>query len=328
MNKMTEASKTTESTETVMLTAPRAQRKYKDTLFRMLFREKTNLLGLYNALNQTAYTDEDELEITTLENALYMNYKNDISFVFDFELMLYEHQSTINPNMPLRDLFYVSTVLRGRIKNENLYGQALIRIPAPRFVVFYNGTEEQPEHQILKLSDSYEKKLENPELELTVVVYNINWGHNKELMDACLLLKEYAQFVNQVREYAKEVPVKEAIEKAVDYCIENNILADFLTKNRMEAVDMCIFEFNEEKFLKSEREWSYNNGLEAGREEGRKEGREAGLILGHTRGVAETLIKNVETLMKNLDIDLQKACEGLGISVEEYERAKEKLTVH
>ena len=96
----------------------------------------------------------------------------------------------------------------------------------------------------------------------------------------------------------------EAVEKAIDYCIENNILADFLSKNRMEAVDMCIFEFNEEKFLKSEREWSYNNGREAGRE--------------------ETLIKNVETLMRNFDIDLQKACEGLGISVEEYKSAKEK----
>ena len=290
---------------------PKVQLKYKDTLFRMLFREKKNLLSLYNALNKTTYTNEDDLEITTLENALYMNYKNDISFVFDFELMLYEHQSTINPNMPLRDLFYVSTVLKGRIKDENLYGQALIKIPAPRFVVLYNGTDEQPEYQILKLSDSYEKKQETPELELTVVVYNINWGHNKELLEACQLLKEYAQFVNQVREYAGEASIKEAVEKAVDYCIENNILADFLSKNRAEAVDMCIFEFNEEKFLKSEREWSYNNG----REEGIKKGEQL------------FLIKSVETLMKNLDIDLNKACKMLDISEAEYHNAKEKLTI-
>ena len=107
----------------------KVQRNYKDTVFRMLFKEKENLLTLYNALNQTAYTDADGLEITTLENAVYMNYKNDISFVFDFELMLYEHQSSVNPNMPLRDLIYVTKVLQGRIKGENLYGTALVRIP-------------------------------------------------------------------------------------------------------------------------------------------------------------------------------------------------------
>ena len=284
---------------------PKVQRKYKDTMFHMLFREKQNLLSLYNALNKTDYTNVDELEITTLENALYMNYKNDISFVFDFELMLYEHQSSINPNMPLRDLFYVSTVLRGRVKDENLYGKVLIKIPAPRFVVFYNGTDSQPEQQILRLSDSFEKKQEHPELELTVVVYNINWGNNQELLEACQLLKEYAQFVNQVREFTRELPIAEAVENAIEYCIENNIPADFLLKNRAEAIEMCIFEFDEEKFLKSEREWA--------REEGR------------VAGCTETLIKNVEALMKNFSIDLHKACEGLGISIEEYENAKDKL---
>ncbi|MCH5249837.1 MAG: hypothetical protein J1E98_07885 [Lachnospiraceae bacterium] len=169
----------------------------------------------------------------------------------------------------------------------------------------YNGTEEQPERQVLKLSDSYEKKRENPDLELTVVVYNINWGHNQELLEACQLLKEYAQFVNKVREFARKGSIEEAVENAIDYCIEKNILADFLLKNRMEAIEMCIFEFDEEKFLKSEREWSYNNGREAGRE--------------------ETLIKNVETLMKNLDIDLYNACKMLDISEAEYQSAKERI---
>ena len=128
------------------------QRNYKDTIFRMLFKDKENLLSLYNALNNTAYTDVSGLEITTLENAVYMNYKNDVSFVFDSELMLYEHQSTMNPNMPLRDLFYVSDTLHKRIYSKDLYGKNLIRIPAPRFVVFYNGVTYQPEVQTLKLS--------------------------------------------------------------------------------------------------------------------------------------------------------------------------------
>ena len=134
----------------------KVQRNYKDTMFRMVFKEKENLLSLYNALNKTAYTDVGDLEVTTLENAVYMNYKNDISFVFDFELMLYEHQSTVNSNMPLRDLLYVTRVLQGRVKNEDLYSSALIKIPAPRFVVFYNGTDTQPEQKVLTLSEAFE----------------------------------------------------------------------------------------------------------------------------------------------------------------------------
>ena len=251
---------------------PHVKRNYKDSLFRMLFKEKENLLSIYNALNKTTYTDVDKLEITTLENAVYMNYKNDISFVFGYELMLYEHQSSVNPNMPFRDLIYVTKVLQTIVKDENLYGQTLIKLPTPRFVVFYNGTDEQPKVQTLKLSDAYEKKQAYPELELKVTVYNINWGNNQELMDACHTLKEYAQYVGQVRMYAKEMPFSEAVEKAIDYCIRNGILSDFLSKNRAEAIEVSIFEYDEEKHMKSEREWAYNNGLAEGKQLGIKEG--------------------------------------------------------
>ena len=290
----------------------KVQRNYKDTLFRMLFKEKENLLGLYNALNKTTYTDVESLEITTLENAVYMNYKNDISFVFDFELMLYEHQSTVNPNMPLRDLVYVTKVLQGRIKDGRLYESKLVRIPAPRFVVFYNGTDFQPEQQVLRLSDAFEKRQENPELELTVTVYNINMGHNPELLKACRLLREYAQYVEQVRIFARKLPFPEAVKKAVDYCIMKGILADFLTKNRAEAIEMSIFEFDEEKYIKAEREYAYERGREEGREEG-------------LNRLAETLVSNVESVMKNFDTNQKKACEVLEISVEEYENAKERI---
>lgn len=249
----------------------KVQRNYKDTMFRMVFKEKENLLSLYNALNKTAYTDVGDLEVTTLENAVYMNYKNDISFVFDFELMLYEHQSTVNSNMPLRDLLYVTRVLQGRVKNEDLYSSALIKIPAPRFVVFYNGTDTQPEQKVLTLSEAFEKSQEQPELELIVTVYNVNRGYNPELMEACSVLKEYARYVELVRLFAKEMSFPEAVEKAVDYCIGNGILADFLTKNRSEAIAMSIFEYNEEQHMKSER----NIWREEGRKEGRKEGEDS-----------------------------------------------------
>ena len=244
------------------------QRNFKDTVFRMIFRERENLLSLYNALNQTSYTDVGNLEITTLENAVYMNYKNDISFVFDFELLLYEHQSAYNPNMPLRDLLYVSRVLQSRVKDENLYSKKLIGIPAPQFVVFYNGTDFQPEQQVLRLSEAYEKKQEQPALELAVIVYNINLGHNQKLLETCRLLKEYAQYVEQVRTLAKEMLFPEAVERAVDHCIRNGILSDFLSKNRAEAIAVSIFEYDEEKHMRSERkEWR-----EIGHEEGLAEG--------------------------------------------------------
>lgn len=249
------------------------RRNYKDTIFRMIFREKENLLSLYNALNNTAYGNVDDLEITTLENAVYMNYKNDISFVFDFELLLYEHQSTCNPNMPLRDLLYVTRVLQNRIKDKNLYSTTLVRIPTPRFVVFYNGIDSQPEQQTLYLSDAFGKKQDEPSLELAVNVYNINLGQNQHLMEACRLLKEYAQYVAQVRANAENMSLTEAIEKAINDCIRNGILVDFLSKNRAEAITVSIFEYDEEKHMQCEREeWR-----EIGRAEGLNEGLKAGL---------------------------------------------------
>lgn len=250
------------------------QHNYKDTIFRMLFKEKENLLSLYNAVNKTSYTDVEELEITTLENAVYMNYKNDISFVFDFELMLYEHQSTVNPNMPLRNLIYVTRVLQNITRNETLYSTVLIKLPAPRFVVFYNGVDPQPGEQVLRLSDAFEKRMEKPELELTVSVYNINQGYNPELMDACRLLKEYAQYVEQVRKFAKKLPFQEAVEQAVDHCVRNGVLADFLSKNRAEAIAVSIYEYD----AKKERELAYKSGEKNGEKKGKIEGETMKLI--------------------------------------------------
>ena len=293
------------------MTATHVQRNYKDTMFRILFKEKEQLLSLYNAVNRTSYTDVENLEITTLENAVYMNYKNDISFVFDFELMLYEHQSTVNPNMPLRDLIYVTKVLQNIIKNEDIYHSVLIKLPTPRFVVFYNGTDFQPSEQILKLSDAFERKMAQPELELIVTVYNINWGCNSELMETCWLLRQYAQYVEQVRVFAKSLPFSEAVEQAVDFCIRNDILADFLSKNRAEAIEMSIFEYNEEQHLKCEREWAYKNGQNAGIEQGRAEGislgREEGISLGREEG-EQRLARLLQILMDTgRDADLSRA---------------------
>ena len=170
---------------------PAVQPKYKDTVFRMLFRGKAELLSLYNAVNGTHFDNVDDLEITTLENAVYMNMKNDVSFVFAFELSLYEHQSTVNPNIPLRDLFYVAKQLQKMVPDMRLYGSKPVQIPVPRFVVFYNGNTKMPEKTKYCLSDLFEKPVEHPELELSVMVYNINPGMNVQLLECCRVLKEY-----------------------------------------------------------------------------------------------------------------------------------------
>lgn len=241
---------------------PMAERNYKDTVFRMLFREKSALLSLYNAVNKTNFTNVDDLEITTLENAVYMGMKNDVSCMFAFELSLYEHQSTVNPNMPLRDLFYVAQQLQKLILNDNLYKNKAVQIPTPRFAVFYNGSAEIPERTEYRLSDLFQKKTERPELELIVTVYNINPGMNKDLLEACQLLKEYTLFTTKIRDKRKTMHLQTAVNQAVDECIREGILSDFLREQRAEVIAMSIFEYDYEKHMKIIKE----EGLEDGQD--------------------------------------------------------------
>ena len=219
------------------------KRTYKDSVFRMLYSRKEELLSLYNALNGTDYQDPEQLEVTTLENAIYMNMKNDVSFLLDAEMMLYEHQSTWNPNMPLRDLIYITRLLEKYVNRESLYASTLVRIPAPHFVVFYNGSSDASEDVILKLSDAFEERKgsqqekKEPELELKVHFLNINQGHNEELMKRCRSLREYSEFVSRIRRYAAgKTAIEEAVDRAVTECIAEGILADFLRSQRAEVV--------------------------------------------------------------------------------------------
>lgn len=239
-------------------------RNQKDTVFRMLFREKKELLELYNALNDSAYNSPEDLTICTLENAIYMNFKNDISFLLDSEMNLYEHHGSYNPNMPLRDLVYIAKQLEKYTRDETIYSSTLVKIPVPRFVVFYNGTDGQPERQILRLSDAFEKETSEPELELKVLMLNINFGHNKELMDKCRTLREYSQYVDRVRKYAKRMRIEEAVERAVTECTREGILADFLSSQRAEVIAVSIFEYNEEVEMRKIRESEYKSGKEDG----------------------------------------------------------------
>ena len=252
-------------------------RNYKDTIFRMLFSDRENLLSLYNAINGTSYENPEELEIVTLENAIYMGMKNDLAFIIDTNLFLYEHQSSFTPNMPLRNLFYISAEYQKLVNKKSLYSSALQKIPAPNFIVFYNGMDKKEDRWENCLSEAYENLFGEPKLELKVVTLNINEGRNRELLEQCQILREYAAYVALVRKYAKSMELEAAVEKAVDKCIYDGILEEFLQRNRAEVIAVSIFEYDKEeeerKLRKAEFEAGEQSGIEKGIEKGRRQER-------------------------------------------------------
>ena len=284
----------------------KANRKYKDTVFRMLFSDRKNLLSLYNAVNGTTYDNPSMLEIVTLENAVYIGMKNDLSFIVNTNLFLYEHQSTYNPNMPLRDLLYIAAEYQKLVDNKSLYSPILQKIPEPNFIVFYNGTEKKEESWVTYLSEAYEDFSGEANLELKVLTLNVNEGHNRKLMEECHILREYAQYVAKVRKYTKEMNLDGAVELAVDECIQEGILVEFLRKNKSEVVAMSIFEYNQEE---EERKWK-ESVYEAARAEGKAEGKlqakkeivqslaERGMNLGD---IAEIIKVSQKTIQEWLD---------------------------
>ena len=293
----------------------KVKRNHKDTLFRMIFSTRENLLSLYNAVNHSHYTDASELEIVTLKNAVYMNMKNDQAFLLDMQLNLYEHQSTWNPNMPLRFLMYVAKEYQMLVRNQTLYASALVKVPTPHFVVFYNGETEQEAETILRLSHSFQQKTDKPELELMVRVLNINLDKKQEVLEACQLLKEYMLLVNKIRRYTDEYKdINQAVEQAVTECIEENILADFLRKNRADAIEMCIFEYDDKREKELIRKAEYSEGMK----EGERIGREAG-----KKEEAERIFKIYQLFRANYTENQIK--EKLGMNVEEVRKILERF---
>jgi predicted transposase YdaD len=298
---------------------PAANRKYKDTVFRMLFSDRKNLLSLYNAVNGSSYEDPDALEIVTLENAVYMGMKNDLAFIVDTGLFLYEHQSTYNPNMPLRDLFYIAGKYQKLVDHRSLYSSSIQKIPAPNFLVFYNGTERKEDSWVSYLSESYENLTGEPNLELKVLTLNINEGHNSQLLEQCQILREYAQYVAKVREYAGTTDLDTAVEQAVNDCIQNGILAEFLRKNKSEVIAMSIFEYDKEEEERKLRKAEY----EAGREAGIKVGREAGLKVGREAGLKEGIQEIVQNMLRAGETP-EKIARYTGCEIQELEKLLEQ----
>jgi len=243
-------------------------RQYKDRLFKFVFKDKEDLLQLYNAINGTNYNNPEDIEVNTLEDVVYMGMKNDISFLLTDVLNLYEHQSTFSPNLPLRGFFYFARLYQKILGNEKkLYSRKLIKLPYPQFVVFYNGTMEEPERQELELSNAFPEwtSKENAALNCKAIVLNINLGYNKEVMEKCKKLKEYAQYIARVREYLDaKYDIETAIDKATDECITEGILEQILRDNRGEVRSMLLTQYDEQAHIQYEKELSFEEGFEKG----------------------------------------------------------------
>jgi hypothetical protein len=270
-------------------------REYKSDVFSMLMEDKNNALQVYNAVNGSEYTDPELIEMYTLEKGVSLSIRDDAAFVLDMNLSIYEHQSTICPNMPVRELIYFTYILQRIIKNRNIYGRSLVRIPIPRFAVFYNGEENQPAQFDMRLSDAFEHPVENPEIELICKVYNINFGHNDELLDRCPVLKEYMIFVDYVRENHKENNydnLQDAIERAIDRCMEENILREFFMEHRSEVVKVMQLDYTFDRQILLEREEA--------RMEARMGRAEEIIEMGQEFGLTDAAI--LERLQKKLDV--------------------------
>ncbi|MBQ7264616.1 MAG: hypothetical protein IJS61_00805 [Firmicutes bacterium] len=274
-------------------------RAHKDRLFRAIFGREENkklTLELYNAVNNSHYTNADDIQLTIIEDVIYMGMKNDVSFIIGDTLNLYEQQSSINPNMPLRFLEYVGMVYSKYVEenaNFNIYSYKLQKIPTPKFVCFYNGVDKTADRKILRLSEAYNGE---GDVEVKVLMLNINYGHNKELLNICKPLSDYAWFVERIRYNQK---ITDNIEMAVDQAIEEmdeaSQVKEFILANKAEVRRMCITEYDETKVLAALKEES--------REEGRAE------------GILDTLID----LVKKGLLSVSNAATQAGMSVSEFE---------
>ena len=282
--------------------------KFKDNVFCMLYRDKRNLLELYNALNNSAYTNVDDLQVTTLNGGSYMKYKNDASFLLCMSLYMFEQQSSKNPNMPLRFLHYVSDVFRELFSNSMLHRRSMIKIPVPHFVTFYNGLEIWIEDEDeIRLSHMYEIPTDNPELELKVRVININ--KDVHILNKCKTLRDYMTFVNKVR-FKMGVQgddVRIAVTEAMDECIDEDILVDFFEKHREEVVEVSIYDYDEEEVRRVlAEEYAQEYALKVAKEvsekafaEGEQSGRQLNLINQVIKKVKKS--KTLETIASELE---------------------------
>ena len=257
------------------------KRNYKDSLFRNIFKDKKRLCSLYNALSGEKISPRD-VTINTLRGTFYNDIKNDISFkVGNHTVVLMEHQGSWNPNMPLRMLWYIGKLYRRHIDVDMAYHSKMVKIPAPKFYVLYNGSKDEPEHRIMRLSEAFEG--ESNSLELLADSYNINLVKGKKLLDSCYELRCYSVFVAKVQDYlAEKQELSQAIKSAIRYCRDNELMKEYFKEHEMEVLDMVTFK------------WDDKRAREIAKEEGIEEGMEKGMLKTLCDLVKDGILSNMD----------------------------------
>ena len=279
-------------------------RQYQDRLFKAIFgreEHKNWLLSLYNALNGSSYTDPSAIEINTIEGIIYVTMKNDISFLIDSQLNLYEQQSSYNPNMPLRGLMYFSQLYQKYISRQrkDIYSCALLKIPTPQFIVIYTGSTELDDVKELKLSDSFEVPDTSGRFEWTATVVNISKGHSRKLLEQCPPLRAYAVYVSRIKgNVAAGMTKEDAVNEAMEYSIEHNLLNGYFLEQKMEVLNMSLTEFDQEEYDRNR----FNDG------------KEVGIAIGIAEGERKNALQNARNFKyKNIPVDIIAECTGLSI---------------
>ena len=284
----------------------KTNRKYKDSVFTLLFGEKKNLLELYNAIENTSYGSDTDIKITTLKNVLYKGCANDISFVINGKVVvLMEHQSTINENIPLRMLTYMSKVYGKTVPRRKIYQETRITIPKPEFIVLYNGNKKYPDRKVLKLSDMFAGACsgDTPDLELVVRVFNINKGHNKVFAERSKLLNGYETFVYLAKKYAETMSRDSAIDRAIEDCIGQEVLKDFLEEHSSEVRNMLFHKWNWDEALEVRFEEGEAKGVAIGEARGVAIGEARGVAIGEARGMKKGEARVLELVAKGYSLE-------------------------
>ena len=298
-------------------------RQYQDRLFKAIFgreEHKDWLLSLYNALNGSSYTDPSAIEINTIEGIIYVTMKNDISFLIDSQLNLYEQQSSYNPNMPLRGLMYFAELYQKHLtkQDRDLFTTALVKIPTPNFVVFYNGSRDMPDVTKLRLSEAFEIPAENGDFEWTATMLNINAGRNKTLLQKCKPLYHYSCYVDRVKSNVRSGMTKEnAVSEAVNFAIQNDFLDGYFKIQKAEVLNMSLTEFDQEAYDRHR----FNEGKEAGI----AEGKEVGIAIGIAEGKRDTALQNARNLLYMKLGSIEQIAQATQLSVDEVVQLQKEM---
>ena len=268
-------------------------REYRSTTLSMMMQVPEYALDVYNAINGSNWTDPNLVEVILLENSFSLSVRNDSSFIINTELNFFEHQSTYNPNMPLRSIIYFANMLKRLYKKYDwdFYSSPLISLPTPKFVVLYNGNTKRPEVEIQRLSDHFEKQDLEPQIELIVTVYNINPGFNENLRKTSKVITGYCTFVEKVKALRETMELEEALDCSFDYCINNDIMSDFFREKRGDIKEMIQFDYSAERRA----ELAAKDGFK--------------------RGEESATITHITNLMNNTKCSLEEACNSLGIQL-------------